>query len=136
VGLIPGLVDRRIAQAVIGGQIDDPLAGGQQIGNDGHGRLMRQRRKNEVGLTDDEIRIHRIEAQRDAFQQGGKHLGDGGPGMLAGGDAGDLDPGMIEQQTNQFDAGITAGSDNGYLEHEFLPECRKGKPAGFPFPLS
>ena len=119
-GLVDRFVEIHVAEAKIGRQIDDPAAGGHQVGDDGHGQLVGQGGEDDIGCRHDGPGIESLADQVYPSRQRGKDIGKRHPGVLARGDHGECHGRVTGQDANEFGPGVAGGADDGGTGHGCL----------------
>jgi len=120
VRLIPGLINLGIAQPIVCRQIDDPTTSLQKIRNHRHCLLMGQGGKDNLGALGNGGDIKLFANQITKSPQAGKSTADGLALILARGHRNNIRLGVMHQQTQQLNAGITTGTNNRNLKHNKL----------------
>ena len=109
-------VNLRALEPEVGAQINDHAAGVEQRHGVFGGDAVRQREKNHVGLLRQQFGVRLGEAQRLGFRMAGElweNLRERLPGVLARGDGDQFRVRMVQQQPDEFFAGVTGRADDG-----------------------
>ena len=102
--------DFRIVEAIIGAEVDDPRAGGQQVRNHGAAGPMRQATEDALGPGGDFRGSEVFQTQIQPIGERGVDHGDRRLAFLPAGDGDDLGPRMAEQDLDQFEGRIARGA--------------------------
>ena len=116
---VPALPQRGVANAKIGGQIDDPGSRPQQAGHAAHGDVVRGREKNHIGVGQGGV-IGRGEGQIDMAAQIRKQICHGAPGLGPRGNPLQFNARVSREQSQQLRPGVARAADNRYLKHAVL----------------
>ena len=114
---VPFLVDGRVIQTVVGTEVDDLGAPGEQGGDRLHAGDVGEAAEDHLGSTGDlggpQIFALEIEPAVEALVNGV----DGGRALLPGGEGGELHLGMPEEDLDEFERGVARGAEDGDLDH-------------------
>lgn len=128
-GLVDLFVEFGVGEPVVGGEVDDPQAGVEELWRVGHRGAVREREEDDVGGVGDGGRVDGS-AQGEVFidpaEQGGEGLADVGQLVAVAGEVGELGLGVAQQQIDQVEACVTGGpDDSGSDRHSslLLPGC-------------
>ena len=106
----------RALEPEIGAQINDDAAGIEQRHGVFGGDAVRQREKHHVGLLRQQLGVRLGEAERLRFRMAGEfreNLRQRLPGVLARGHGHQFRVRMVQQQPDEFLAGVTGRADDG-----------------------
>jgi hypothetical protein len=123
---VPLGVDVRIAQPVIGTEVDDAHAAGQECRQRTHAGTVRQTAEGALDAASHQaVGIQRLAAQVEAPKQAGVQLADQGRIFLARRDRHDLGVRMAQQDFDEFQGRVAGAAQDGNLRH-----ARKPRSAG------
>ena len=122
--VVPLLVDERVVDTEISGEVNDGDATLEEERRARHCRGMRDGEEDDIALVRDvgvvEPRVHEV----GRSGKGRIDLCEGQALVRIGNGAGELEPRMGEQNPHGLDAGIPAGSNNSSSKHEEPPESQ------------
>ena len=115
---VPGLVDPHVVQPVVGAQVHHLFAGGKQLGDDVHGRLVGHGGEEEIGPVDQLRRTEVLADDLHPLAQVREYLGQRLARVLPRGGHGDFDFRVPGEQTGQFNPGVSGCADNTHTQHD------------------
>ncbi len=115
--LIPGGINESVLQAIVGAEIDNLDAPSQEFRDDIHGCLMGESGEDQVGLGGQNLGVGVFENELAVSLERRVDFIQALPGLLPGGDSGQLDLRMMAQESNQLETCVTGSTGNGYPQH-------------------
>ena len=114
---VPGGVQRRVLEAEVGGQVDQPLHPAPELGDEALGRPVGQAQEDQVEAGR-RLDVDRLEAKPGVGGgQAGIQLGDRGTGLGVARGQHDLEIGVLGAEAEQFGPGEPGGADDADGEH-------------------
>ena len=117
---VPGFVDAGVSESVVGTQVDDFHAEGQQLGDDFHAGGMRQCTEGDLGALGDLFGCEVLAVEIDAAVQRRVDGVNRRGVILTAGDRGDFHVRVSQQDFDQLDGGVAGGSEDGDCGHWFV----------------
>jgi hypothetical protein len=114
---VPLGVNGGICQSIVGTQVDHLATRRDAFGYDCHAGHMRERAKDIFGSLGDLRRFQVFAPDINSPCQAGMNDRDVWRSLLARGQGGQLNFGMIENDPDQFESRITRGSENADVDH-------------------
>jgi hypothetical protein len=116
-GVVPRLVDVRILEAEVSGEVEYRQAGVQKRGRQGQGRGVRHRKEHDVRRARERSDVGLDEGETAAGQRRIEIL-DSPTGVGRGGDSSDLELGMAQQQAHELDPRVSRSTDDRDPDHD------------------